>query len=96
MKPETKSENDFVDLVLESPYTALAIKLVLFVGRGFPDRTILGEGKIFFIEFKDGDNGLSPQQKKWKRTLTRLGFKVYVCYSTQEAYKIFIKEMERS
>ena len=94
MKPETKIENKFVDLVAESPYTAIALKLVLFAGRGFPDRTILGEGKIFFIEFKVPGKDLDPPQMKWKKLLTRLGFKVYVCTSTKEAYKIFIKEMD--
>ena len=94
MKPETKIENDFVDLVKDSPYSAMAIKLVLFAGRGFPDRTILGNGKCFFIEFKVPGKDLDPPQVKWKKLLNRLGFKVYVCTSKEEAYKIFIKEMD--
>lgn len=94
MKPETKIENDFVSEVEDSPYSAMALKLVLFAGRGFPDRTILGNGKCFFIEFKLPGKDLDPPQKKWKKLLTRLGFKVYVCTSKKEAYKIFCKEME--
>jgi len=93
-KPETIIEDDFVDLVEQSPYAAMAIKLVLFAGRGFPDRTILGNGKCFFIEFKVPGKGLDPPQVKWKKWLTRLGMKVYVCTSKEEAFKIFIKEME--
>ncbi len=94
MKPETKIENDFVSLVEDSPYTAIAIKLILFTGRGFPDRTILGNGKCFFIEFKCPGEDLDPPQVKWKKLLTRLGMKVYVCTSTKEAFKIFKKEMD--
>ena len=94
MKPETKIENGFVDQVQDSPYSAMALKLVLFAGRGFPDRTILGNGKCFFIEFKVPGKSLDPPQIKWKKLLNRLGFKVYVCTSKEEAFKIFIKEME--
>lgn len=92
MKPETKIENDFVKMI--SPYEAMALKLVLFAGRGFPDRTILCNGKCFFIEFKLPGKGLDPPQVKWKKILNRLGFKFYVCTNAKEAYKIFIKEME--
>lgn len=94
MKPETKIENDFVELVEDSPYSAMAIKLILFAGRGFPDRTILGNGKCFFIEFKLPGENLDPPQVKWKKWLTRLGMKFYVCTSKEAAFKIFIKEME--
>ena len=94
MKPETKIENGFVKDVRNSPYQAIALKLVLFAGRGFPDRTILGHGKIFFIEFKVPGKDLDPPQIKWKKLLIRLGFKVYVCTSRKQANKIFIKEMD--
>lgn len=95
-KPETIIEDNFCDYVLDSKYTALAIKLVLFAGRGFPDRTILGEGKCFFIEFKLPGRDLDPPQKRWKKILTRLGMKFYVCHSTKEAIKVFEKEMGSS
>ena len=91
---ESKIENDFVDLIRDYHLPSIAIKLVLFVGRGFPDRTILCNGKIFFIEFKQPGETLDPPQIKWKKLLTRLGFKVYVCTSTKKAYKIFLKEMD--
>lgn len=96
MKPETKIENDFVSMVESSLYSAMAIKLKLFAGRGWPDRTILGHGKCFFIEFKTPDNkdGLESQQIKWKKLLIRLGFNYYVCTSKEEAYKVFKKEMD--
>lgn len=94
-KPETIIEDAFVDLVRESEYVAMAVKLVLFVGRGFPDRTILGNGRCFFIEFKvPGNEGLDPKQIQWKKRLEQLGMKVYVCSSSQKAFKIFSSEME--
>jgi len=96
MKPETKEEKDFADKVVpRSPWKAVALKLVLMGLRGFPDRTILAEGgKIFFIEFKSPGEQLKPNQVNWKKTLTKLGFKFYVCYSSAEAKKIYYKEME--
>ncbi len=93
---ESKIENDFVDLVQEYPLPAIALKLILFAGVGFPDRTILCNGKIFFIEFKQPGKTLDPPQVKWKKLLTRLGFKVYVCTSSKQAFKIFLKEVDSS
>ena len=95
-KPETIIEDKFCDYVIESKYTALAIKLVLFAGRGFPDRTILGNGKCFFIEFKLPGEPLSPNQIYWKKILIRLGMNYYVCHSTKNAIRIFKKEMGSS
>lgn len=95
-KPETIIEDKFCDYVLGSEHTALAIKLVLFAGRGFPDRTILGNGKCFFIEFKIPGEELHRKQIRWKKILIRLGMNYYVCHSTKKAIKIFNKEMGSS
>ena len=92
-KEETKIEDAFVELVRNGPHTAMAIKLVLFAGGGFPDRTILGNGKCFFIEFKKPGEDLDKLQVVWKKRLKKLGMKFYVCTSSQKAYQIFIKEM---
>ncbi|MCH8821313.1 VRR-NUC domain-containing protein [Patescibacteria group bacterium] len=90
-------EQPFVDWVRDDwPLPAVALKLVLFAGSGFPDRTILGSGKIFFIEFKKSGRVLDPAQTKWKKILQRLGFKVYVCTSTAQAIRIFKTVMESS
>lgn len=94
MKPESKIENTFVKKVRKSKYPAVALKLILFSKKGFPDRTILGNGKVFFIEFKTGNEKLRPLQRKWKRILTKLGFKYYVCYTAKEAFEIFKREMD--
>tara|TARA_R110000851_G_scaffold203425_2_gene355262 strand:- start:975 stop:1277 length:303 start_codon:yes stop_codon:yes gene_type:complete len=95
--PESKEEKDYCDWLNAGPYSALAIKLVLFTGGGFPDRTVVAEsGIIFFIEFKrpDKKNGQQRRQSYWHKILQRLGFNYYVCYTTEEAIKISIKEME--
>ena len=94
MGPENKIEQDYRDWLRdEFPLLAIAIKLILFSGSGFPDRTILCKGQVFFIEFKYEDNGLSPQQVKWKERLERLGFKVYVCYTLSQAKRITKKHL---
>ncbi len=93
-KPETIIEDTFVDMVREGKFIAIALKLVLIVGRGFPDRTIIGNGKCFFIEFKTPTGDTRKKQTKWKTRLEQLGMKVYVCTSAKEAYEIFIEEME--
>lgn len=95
MRSENKRENDYCDWLRdEYPREALALKLVFFVGAGWPDRTILSEGKIFFIEFKKPVTGrLLASQIKWRGILTRLGFKVYVCESFREAKKITLAHL---
>lgn len=94
---ESKIETDFCNWLRdEYPRPALAEKLILFSGGGFPDRTILCRGSIFFIEFKRPKKGLNPLQVKWKKILERLGFTVYVCTSFRQAKKITIKHLEGS
>ena len=55
--------------------------------RGWPDRLIIGPGRTtFFIEFKrDADEDLRTLQKHVRKFLISLGYKVYVCRSTDEA-----------
>lgn len=95
-KPETIIEDNYCDwLRNEYPYEAAALKLVFFAGKGFPDRTILSDGKIFFIEFKKPGEGLSPLQVKWKTLLIRLGFKYYVCTSVKKAQRVTYRNLAR-
>lgn len=95
-KPETKIENKYCIWLRDIfPKKAIALKLILFAGNGFPDRTILCEGKVFFIEFKIPDDpGLDPNQVVWYERLTKLGFKVYVCTSFTQAEEITKKHLE--
>jgi hypothetical protein len=58
----------------------LALKLRPPTGRGFPDRTCLIAGKIFFLETKRAKVGvIAAQQVTWRRLLTLAGFGVYFC-----------------
>jgi hypothetical protein len=92
---EIEVENDYCDWLRdEYPYMAIALKLVLFIGGGFPDRTILSRGRIFFIEFKRPGRPLDPLQRLWRRRLKRLGFKFYVCTTVDQAKRKTFKSME--
>lgn len=93
---EVKVEKAYCDwLQNDYLYMAIALKLVLFVGGGFPDRTILSQGRVFFIEFKrQGRNKkLDALQKVWRKRLRRLGFKVYVCDTIEEAQAATLKNL---
>jgi len=85
--PEANIEKEFVDYAKK--YHCVAEKLVMLVGRGWPDRTVLCPGGIlFFVEFKKKGEKLSPKQVLIKRLLTRLGFKYYVCDQIGQAEAI--------
>ena len=52
---------------------------------GVPDRIVLlHKGRIAFVEVKAPGKELRPQQKKIKRELEELGFKVYVLDNEEE------------
>ena len=52
---------------------------------GVPDRiALLYKGKIGFVEVKAPGEDLRPQQKKRKKELEKLGFKVYVLDNEDE------------
>ena len=52
---------------------------------GVPDRIVLlYKGKIGFVEVKAPGEDLRPQQKKRKKDLEQLGFKVYVLDNESE------------
>lgn len=56
----------------------LCLKLRPPTGRGFPDRTVLLHGRVFFCEFKREKLGVvAAQQVTWRRILTLAGFGVY-------------------
>lgn len=85
--PEANIEKEFVDYA-KANY-CLAEKLVLLVGRGWPDRTVLCPGGIlFFIEFKKKDKPLTKKQIAIRKILKRFGFKYYVCDQIGQAEAI--------
>jgi len=56
----------------------LALKLRPPIGKGFPDRTILLNGRCWYVEFKRAKTGVvSTQQGVWRRLLMLAGFGVY-------------------
>lgn len=56
----------------------LALKLSIPGVRGFPDRTILVNGAVFFVEFKRLKTGrVSAQQDHWAERLSKAGFQTY-------------------
>lgn len=51
----------------------LCLKLVLFSGRGFPDRTLIGPGgRLILVELKRHKGVLAGPQKRWRKIFTRL------------------------
>ena len=67
-----------------------SVKLVFFVGSGWPDRTLFAPGgRICFVELKRNktDSTISPAQKYVRRKLKALGFKYFVGYGADDAIK---------
>lgn len=73
-----------------------ALKLVIPGVRGFPDRTILLRGHVWFAEFKRLKTGrASAQQHRWRVLLTQMGFGVYFI-DTDEQFQVALeREMSR-
>ncbi len=88
MTSEADIENAFVRYV-EDTYEFPCLKLRIDGQRGFPDRTVITPGGLFFIEFKKGNNKLEPAQRKWKRRLTRLNQTCVAANSVEAAVSIF-------
>lgn len=65
-----------------------ALKLAAPGASGFPDRTFLSKGHVFFIEFKRP--GFEPRrlQKFIHTKLRKLGFDVYVVDDIEEGKRI--------
>jgi hypothetical protein len=71
----------------------LALKLSIPGVRGFPDRTILVGGKVFFTEFKRLKTGrVSAQQERWAERLSKAGFKTYFVDTDYDFDTILILE----
>lgn len=75
----------------------LCLKLLPFQFSGLPDRLcLLPGGKIFFAEIKDVKEVPSKLQLKVKKSLEKLGFKVYVVRTIFDIEKIFNKSYFKS
>jgi hypothetical protein len=63
--------------------------------KGAPDRQVMcPNNHTFYIEFKIGKNSASEHQLKFARTLSKLGFRTYFCYTVKEAMDATAIEME--
>jgi len=86
---DEKSIEDTYYEWLDKHKLGIGLKLYLAALMGWPDRTVfLRGGKILFIEFKDGDNVLSPQQIYWRNILINLGFHWFECRSLSDAQNV--------
>lgn len=83
---EKKIENTFVKYAKK--LNCWAVKLVLLAGRGWPDRTCLFKGHVFFIEFKRKGKKPTDKQDEIRKKLQNIGFKYYVCDQIGQAEKI--------
>lgn len=60
---------------------------------GVPDRIVVGNGKVYFVELKAANGRLSGLQKACIAKLNELGANVRVCYSKEDV-DVVMKEME--
>jgi hypothetical protein len=74
--------------------SGMALKLSIPGVRGFPDRTCLIGGRVFFVELKRLKTGrVSAQQSRWKAVLERLGFGVYLIDNDADFEAVLKKEL---
>jgi hypothetical protein len=74
----------------------LCLKLRPPTGRGFPDRTCLLHGRVFFCEFKRQKVGVvAAQQDTWRRLLTLAGFGVYLVDTDEQFEAALEREMSK-
>lgn len=64
------------------------------VRRGFLDLTICLKNKLLFVEMKDTNGIVKPEQKRWIEILNSYaGVRATVAYSAQEAINYIISQM---
>lgn len=73
----------------------LAIKINCPWFVGMPDRLILGNGKVWFVELKAPGKKPSKMQLMCHKYLLKLGFKVWVIDSPEQL-KIFIHDFTKA
>lgn len=61
------------------------------LGKGWPDRVVLWQGRIAFVELKRPDGSVSRRQRYIRDRLRKLGFEWW-CLYTQEAVAEWIDE----
>ena len=71
----------------------LCIKLEAQGIKGWPDRTILMDGKTYFVEVKKPEGGVvSHQQRYWLKELPKRGYDARIIRTKEEA-DAFVTEL---
>jgi hypothetical protein len=83
MNPETRIEQAFYRWCCERGIPCLKVKAEGV--RGFPDRMVLLNKRIVFIEFKTPNGILSEHQKRCHDALRYLNLEIHVCRTKDEA-----------
>ena len=81
-KPEAYVENHLVRRAKARGWRAF--KFVSPGYSGVPDRIVVGNGRVVFVERKSSKGKLSELQKNMIRKLRELGAEVHVCYTREE------------
>jgi len=72
----------------------LALKQEIKGKKGYPDRLCLkNNGTVFYVELKRIEGTLSEHQIEKIDFLKKMGFRVYVPFTLEEAYKIIATEV---
>ena len=66
----------------------LALKFTSPGNAGVPDRLVLLQGRVLFVETKAPGKRLRPLQRYWRRTLEQLGFQVHVVNSLESLERV--------
>ena len=85
---ESKIEKQIIKYLTKNDFWA--IKISLCSVNGFPDRLVIGNNKIFFIEVKSPGYKADPLQVFVHNRLRRYGFEVIVADSL-ETVKYYIE-----
>jgi len=92
---EIDIEEEFVKRALKE-FGCWSIKFKHIGIKGAPDRIVFCPGgHVFFIEFKRGDNIPSPHQEEFAKTLSKLNFTVYFCYTVASAIRALEMEIAK-
>lgn len=51
---------------------------VAYDGKGYPDLTLVGNGRVVFLEVKSDKGKLSPDQEGWKRHIIQAGAEYFL------------------
>lgn len=89
---ESNEEKAFVKWTKKKGY--LCKKMKTDDARGWPDRMLVVNGRIFFIEFKQPGKKPTKYQKQIHNELRKRGRAVYIAYSNEHAQEITLNEIQ--